>query len=83
MEKQDWANYVNICASITAFTGTFVNRMEQYQKLIPGLVTVVSEKTEQVRKNAAVLLAKLATNEENAKVMRAHHGTEVLLSLRN
>jgi len=43
---------------------------------------VISDKTQLVRKNAAVLLAKLASNEENAKIMRANHGTEVLVSLR-
>lgn len=46
------------------------------------LIKVISDKTQLVRKNAAVLLAKLASNEENAKIMRANHGTEVLVSLR-
>lgn len=46
------------------------------------LIQIVGAKTEMVRKNAAVLLARLATDEENAKVMRANHGTEVLMSLR-
>ena len=41
----------------------------------------MSDKTDLVRKNAAVLLARLATDEDNAKIMRANHGTEVLLSL--
>jgi hypothetical protein len=42
---------------------------------------VISNKTDAVRKNAAVLLAKLSQNEENGAVMRANHGTEVLMSL--
>jgi len=47
------------------------------------LIKIISEKTEIVRKNAAVLLAKLANDEENAKIMRENHGTEVLVSLRH
>jgi hypothetical protein len=51
--------------------------------LIVPLIKVVGGKTDMVRKNAAVLLARLAIDEENAKVMRANHGTEVLVSLKN
>ncbi len=34
-----------------------------------------------MRKIAAVCLAKISKDEENAKIMRANHGTEVLVSL--
>jgi len=82
-EKQDWANYTNACASITAFVGSFPERMPDYKRLIVPLIKIVSSKTEGVRKGAAVLLGKLASNEDNEKVMRANHGMEVLLSLRD
>jgi len=42
---------------------------------------VCSDKIDQVRKKSAVLLAKLAMNEENKLVMQANHGTEILVSL--
>ena len=74
--------FTNACASITAFVGAFPERMPDYKTLIVPLIKVIGDKTDQVRKNAAVLLAKLAINEENAAIMRANHGTEVLLSLR-
>ncbi len=74
--------YVNVCASITAFVTAFPKRLIEYQQLIVPLINVISNKTQLVRKNAAVLLAKLANDEENAVVMRANHGTEVLVSLR-
>lgn len=45
------------------------------------LIEVMKDKLDLVRKNAAVCLAKLCKDEENAKVMRFHHGTEVLVSL--
>ena len=45
------------------------------------LIKVCSDKTDRIRKNSAVLLAKLALNENNKRVMQANHGTEVLYSL--
>ena len=45
------------------------------------LIKVCSDKVDRVRKNSAVLMAKLAMNENNKKVMTANHGTEVLMSL--
>ena len=83
VEQQSWDAYVNICASITAFVTAFPERLTDYKCLIVPLIKIISEKTEMVRKNAAVLLAKLANDEENAKIMRANHGTEVLVSLRH
>ena len=49
--------------------------------MIVPLITIVKEKTELVRKNAAVCLAKLAKDDINGKIMRENHGTEVLVSL--
>jgi hypothetical protein len=46
------------------------------------LIRIVKDKTDIVRKNAAILLAKLAKDEENNKFIRANHGFDVLLSLR-
>lgn len=83
VSKQDWANYVNACASITQFVSTFPERSKEYKSLIVPLIKVVSEKTDVVRKNASVLLAKLAIDEDNLKIMRANHGTDVLMSLKN
>ena len=50
--------------------------------MIVPLINVIGNKTAAVRKNGAVLLAKIATNEENQKIYRANHGPEVLMSLR-
>lgn len=51
--------------------------------MIVPLIGIIKEKVDAVRKTAAVCLAKLSRDEENAKVMRANHGTEVLVSLTN
>jgi hypothetical protein len=82
VSQELWDQYVNVCASITAFVTAFPERLPEYRSLIVPLIKIISSKTEMVRKNAAVLLAKLANDEENGKIMRANHGTEVLISLR-
>jgi len=45
------------------------------------IIKVCSDKTEQVRKKSAVLLAKLSKDENNKKIITANHGIEVLVSL--
>lgn len=44
--------------------------MNDFSDLIVPLIDIVKDKTDLVRKNAAVCLAKLCKNEENAVVMR-------------
>ena len=82
MKEEDWDGFVNSCGSMTAFYDCFPERAEDFQGVILDLIHVVKDKTEVVRKNAAILLAKLAQNDENNKYIRANHGFEVLMSLR-
>lgn len=82
-EKEDWNLFVNCCASITAFTGAFPEHLCKFKELIETLVFVTANKTELVRKNAAVLMARLSNNEENLVEIRRLHGTDVLLSLKD
>jgi hypothetical protein len=58
-------------------------RQTDYQDLIVPVIKLISERTGTIRKNAATLLAKLAENPDNKKVMVANHGTEVLVSLKD
>ena len=49
---------------------------------IPDIIVICKEKTELLRKNAAVLLAKFArSSPENEQYVRDLHGMEVLLSV--
>ena len=57
--------------------------MINFKPIIPTLVKITANKTELLRKNAAVLIARLSNNEENLKCIRANHGTDVLLSLKD
>ena len=81
IQEEKWDDYLNCSASLTGFVGAFPERAIEFQDLIVPLIKVCSDKTDRIRKNSAVLLAKLAMNEDNKKVMQANHGTEVLCSL--
>ena len=63
-------NFINCCSSVSAFGDVLPERINDLEGLIVPLISIVSEKTDMVRKNAAVCLAKLCKNEENALVMR-------------
>ena len=80
---EDWALYVNYCASITAFVGAFPEKSRSFKELIVPLIKVMGDKIDVIRKNSAILLAKLVKDEECMKIMKANHGTEVLVSLQN
>jgi hypothetical protein len=82
-DNQDaWSCFVNACAGSSAFVVCFPDRVREFESIIPDLIFVIKEKTEVVRKNAAIFLAHLAKDEELNKVVRAHHGFDVLMSLK-
>ena len=80
--RDNWSEFSNACGSITAFVDAFPERQPNFKCLIIDLIRIVKDKTDVARKNGAVLMAKLAQNEENSKFMRENHGYEVLMSLR-
>lgn len=47
--KEDWATFVNACASTTAFVGAFPERIPEFKPMILDLIHVVKEKTDMVR----------------------------------
>jgi len=54
----------------------------ELKPLVNQVIDVVKDKTDGVRKNAAVLLARMASDETLGPVVRQNHGMEVLRSLR-
>jgi len=72
---------INTCGSVSAFADAFPENMSKFSEMIVPLIKITSEKVDAVRKMAAICLAKLSREEENGKIMRANHGTEVLVSL--
>ena len=81
LRKDDWDNFINACSFISGLSDAFPERSVDFQSMIVPLIGIVKEKVDNVRKSAAVCLAKLSRDEENGKLMRQHHGTEVLVSL--
>lgn len=79
---EDWVQFVNATGSITAFVDCFPEKIPDFKEIIIDLIKVAKDKTDAIRKAAAVLLAKLAKDEDNSKHMRANHGYDVLMSLR-
>jgi len=54
---------VNSCASTVAFINSFPERVQEFEPMIKDLIRIVKDKTDVVRKNAAILLAKMANDE--------------------
>jgi len=63
-------NFINCCSSISGFAEVIPERLPEFKDLIIPLINVIKEKTDLIRKNAAVCLAKICKNEENAVIMR-------------
>jgi hypothetical protein len=80
--QEAWSCFVNACAGSSAFIICFPDRIREFESIITDLIFVIKEKTEVIRKNAAILLAHLAKDEELNKVVRANHGFDVLMSLK-
>ena len=59
----------------------FEDRLPDFRATIPSLTTVAKDKVGLARKNAALLLAKLAREEGNKEKMRECHSIEVLMSI--
>lgn len=81
IKSNDWDNCQLSCQIASAISDVLPERSMDFQSFIIPLIDIVKEKTGPVRKTAAVCLAKLSRDEENGKIMRANHGTEVLVSL--
>ena len=66
---------------MSAFVEVFPERSAEFKSMIVPLITLIKEKVDLIRKNAAVCLAKLSKDDLCGKVMRENHGTEILVSL--
>ena len=83
LQNENWTEFSNSCGSMVAFVDAFPEYVQEFQPIIVQLISIVKDKTDLVRKNAAVLLAKLAKDDQNNDFIRANHGFDVLMSLRS
>ena len=73
--------FVNLCATLSAFVDHFPEWIEMLREVVPLLIEIAKEKVDILRKNAAILLAKLAKNEKLQPYIRELHGIEVLMAI--
>ena len=67
------------------FLSNLVENVSELNKhcivFVQPLIYILKEKTGVLRKQAAIMLAKMSKNEQNLLNIRKHHGTEILLNL--
>ena len=73
---------INNMSLIIAIMGKYQQMANEVKSIIPLAINICKEKTELLRKNAAILMARFAkASPENEEVLRALHGMEVLVSV--
>jgi hypothetical protein len=73
---------INNMSLIIAIMGKYKDLSKEVKSVIPLAINICKEKTELLRKNAAILMARYAkAAPENEEYLRALHGMEVLVSV--
>ena len=73
---------INIMSLIIAIMGAYKDFSKEVKTVIPLVINICKEKTELLRKNAAILMASYAkVVKENEEYLRSLHGMEVLVSV--
>ena len=82
VNEKNYQRIVNNLSLLIGIIGKYPDNAKEIKNIIPDIIIICKEKTELLRKNAAVLLAKFArSSEENEQYVRDLHGMEVLLSV--
>ena len=82
VNDKNYQRVVNTLSLLIGIIGKYPDNAKEIKSFIPEIITICKEKTELLRKNAAVLLAKFArSSPENEQYVRDLHGMEVLLSV--
>jgi hypothetical protein len=82
VNDKNYQRVVNTLSLLIGIIGKYPDTAKEIKPFIPDIIVICKEKTELLRKNAAVLLAKFArSSPENEQYVRDLHGMEVLLSV--
>ena len=73
--------FINISGLISAFLDWFPNVASEYGSLIPDLTLILKDRVDLERKNAAIVIAKLAKDKDLKEEMNQYHTMEILMSL--
>jgi len=81
MDTWNREKFINLAGLVSAFLDCFPNTASEYTSLIQDLTAIIKDKVDLERKNAAVLVAKLAKDETCKEAMRQNHTMQILMSL--
>ena len=82
INKDNNDRIVNTLTLLNSIVGSYPQYVNELKKIIQLIITICKEKTELTRKNAAFLLAKIATsNEELKEYIRSLHGMDILMNI--
>lgn len=76
--------FCNFCTLLGVWTDNELTSQQTHSAMrdyIKRLIFIAKERTGNMRKSAAILLAKVARNEHNKDIFTANHGMEVLKSV--
>ena len=82
INEKNMERIINIMSLIIAIMGKYKELSKEVKVVIPLAINICKEKTELLRKNAAILMARYAkAAPENEEFLRSLHGMEVLVSV--
>ena len=82
INDKNFERIINLMTLIIAIMGIYKDLSKEVKVVIPLAINICKEKTELLRKNAAILMARYAkAAPENEEYLRALHGMEVLVSV--
>ena len=82
INDKNFERIINLMTLIIAIMGIYKDLSKEVKVVIPLSINICKEKTELLRKNAAILMARYAkAAPENEEYLRALHGMEVLVSV--
>ena len=82
INDKNYERIINTMSLIIAIMGIYKDLSKEVKILIPLAINICKEKTELLRKNAAILMARYAkAAPENEEYLRQLHGMEVLVSV--
>ena len=82
INEKNMERIINNMSLLIAIMGKYKDFAKEVKAIIPLAINICKEKTELLRKNAAILMARFAkAAPENEEYLRALHGMEVLVSV--
>ena len=82
INEQNYQRIVNILSLLIEIVGIYSEKAKECKNIVEYIINICKEKTDLLRKNAAILLARIAkSNKEMEEFVRNLHGMDVLMSI--